>query len=59
MVGMINAAKETCHLLTRILAFASHLEYCRFQKFFDNLGPISSLCRHYHSSSHDKEANND
>ena len=33
--GMINARKETYHLLMRILNFFSHFEYfncCRFQK---------------------------
>ena len=60
--GMINATKEVCHLQTRILTFVSRFEYsngCRFEKCFDNLGHISSLCRHFLASVHDKEASND
>ena len=45
-VVMINATKETCHLLIRILTVVSHFDPCngyQFQKRFDNLGCIR-LC---------------
>ena len=57
-IGMINATKQTCQLLTRILTFVSHFELpngCQFLKHSDNLGQIWSLCRHFLAWVHDRE----
>ena len=59
---MINATKETHHLLTRIPTFAAHFEHsndCPSRECFENLGHILSLCHHFLASAHDKEASND
>ena len=58
---LINATKETYDLLPQILTFVSHFGHsngCQFQKRFDNLGHILSLCHHFPASAHDKEASN-
>ena len=61
---MTNAVKEAYHVLTQILILTavSHFDPsngCQFQKAYDNLGYIWSLCRHFLENAHDKEASND
>ena len=60
--AMINATKEAYHLLMRIPNFVSHFDHsngCHFQKCYDNLGYILSLCCHFRVSVHNKAATND
>ena len=58
VVSMIDAAKETYHVLMRILTI-SHFELSNGHQFqTDNLGHIWSLCHHVLASVHDKEASN-
>ena len=61
-VGMVNATKESHHLLTQTLNVVSHFELsnaCQVQECFDNLDRISFLCCHFRASAHDREAGND
>ena len=54
---MINAMQETCHLLRELFPFLHILSIAMAVvsvKGFDNLGHISSLCRHFLASADDR-----
>ena len=61
-VGVINANKETFHLLMRIRTVLSYFVLpngCQVLKCFDDLDHIWSLYGHFHTNAHDREASND